>query len=272
IPETQREMFSPLIRDCLLRLLIKARLKPLGDKDSEGNKPPADMEPINPTVDDPSGTGAEYQESDEEEVFAAGDNMEEETQADEEEHQAFVEGYYKENIAHRDQTDNLVEASMSSLGKSRITTRLKSSVESLQVAALRQDEYLASWAKSSNSLAWNLGLKMTAVESSQAGEHVAMEDNKAEEKPTRVIALIESSSRPPLTDPILEILTPKVLPITTIISTSQPEPSVPQREGKAIATDDQPEVQSKLVSASKEVRPDPDALILVPYEINGKNF
>ncbi|GKD80895.1 hypothetical protein Tco_1347734, partial [Tanacetum coccineum] len=54
-------MFSPLIRDCLLRLLIKARLKPLRDKDSEGNKPPADMEPINPTVDDPSGTGAEYQ-------------------------------------------------------------------------------------------------------------------------------------------------------------------------------------------------------------------
>ncbi|GKD28359.1 hypothetical protein Tco_1239137 [Tanacetum coccineum] len=33
----------------------------LGDKDSEGNKPPADMKPINPTIADPSGTGAEYQ-------------------------------------------------------------------------------------------------------------------------------------------------------------------------------------------------------------------
>ncbi|GKD16947.1 hypothetical protein Tco_1206105, partial [Tanacetum coccineum] len=34
---------------------------PLRDKDSEGNKPPADMEPINPIVADPSGTSAEYQ-------------------------------------------------------------------------------------------------------------------------------------------------------------------------------------------------------------------
>nr|GEU37161.1 retrovirus-related Pol polyprotein from transposon TNT 1-94 [Tanacetum cinerariifolium] len=30
---------------------------PLGDKDSEGNKPPTDMEPIHPNVNDPSGTG-----------------------------------------------------------------------------------------------------------------------------------------------------------------------------------------------------------------------
>ncbi|GKG44443.1 hypothetical protein Tco_0485881, partial [Tanacetum coccineum] len=51
------------------------------------------------------------------------------------------------------------------------------------------------------------------------GEHVSMEDDKAEEEPIREVALIESSSKPPLTDPILEIL-------------------VPQREGKAIATDD----------------------------------
>ncbi|GJU76066.1 hypothetical protein Tco_1273136 [Tanacetum coccineum] len=34
---------------------------PLGDKDSRGNKTPADMEPINPSVSDPSGTGAKYQ-------------------------------------------------------------------------------------------------------------------------------------------------------------------------------------------------------------------
>nr|GEY53112.1 hypothetical protein [Tanacetum cinerariifolium] len=36
---------------------------PLKDKDSGGNKRPADMEPINPTIFDPSGTGAKYQES-----------------------------------------------------------------------------------------------------------------------------------------------------------------------------------------------------------------
>ncbi|GKE83543.1 hypothetical protein Tco_1557285, partial [Tanacetum coccineum] len=85
------------------------------------------------------------------------------------------------------------------------------------------------------------------------GEHVAMEDDKAKEEPTREVSLIKSSSKPLLTDPILEI-------------------PVPQREGKVIATDDQSDVQTKLVPASKEVRHDPDAPILVPYEINGKNF
>nr|GEW99207.1 hypothetical protein [Tanacetum cinerariifolium] len=51
----------------------------LGDKDSKENKPLADMKLINPTVADPLGT---------EEVFAAGEDMEEETQDDKEEHQS----------------------------------------------------------------------------------------------------------------------------------------------------------------------------------------
>nr|GEX59914.1 hypothetical protein [Tanacetum cinerariifolium] len=100
---------------------------PLGEKDSEGNKPPTDMEPIHPTIADPSRTGAEYQvdetqptrlryqtviknkgktsseERDEEKVFAARDDMEEETQADKEEHQ--------------EQTDKLVQAIIDSLDK-----------------------------------------------------------------------------------------------------------------------------------------------------------
>ncbi|GKG59274.1 hypothetical protein Tco_0604925, partial [Tanacetum coccineum] len=33
----------------------------LGDKDSEGNKSPTDMKPINPSVADLLGTSAEYQ-------------------------------------------------------------------------------------------------------------------------------------------------------------------------------------------------------------------
>ncbi|GJW91646.1 hypothetical protein Tco_0169199 [Tanacetum coccineum] len=83
---------------------------PLGDKDLEGNKPHADMEPINPTITDPSGTGIEYQAQHEEAVVSYADPR------------ASVEGYYEENIANRDQTDKLVEASMSSLKKSRIAT------------------------------------------------------------------------------------------------------------------------------------------------------
>ncbi|GKA31453.1 hypothetical protein Tco_0717758 [Tanacetum coccineum] len=57
-------------------------------------------------------------------------------------------------------------------------------------------------------------------------EHVAIEDEKAKEEPTRA----------------------------------------------AIAIDDQPDVQTELIPASKEVCPDPDAPILMPYEINGKIF
>ncbi|GJU01553.1 putative reverse transcriptase domain-containing protein [Tanacetum coccineum] len=60
--------------------------------------------------------------------------------------------------------------------------------------------------------------------------------------------------------------------ITTIISISQPEPSVPQREGKGITTDEQLEYPPKLVKASSAVRPDPDAPVLVPYTKNGKLF
>ncbi|GJU00865.1 hypothetical protein Tco_1111203 [Tanacetum coccineum] len=44
---------------------------------------------------------------------------------------------------------------------------LKSSVESLQASALRQDEHLAEWAKSSTSMAWNLGPRLTSIESTQ---------------------------------------------------------------------------------------------------------
>nr|GFD34405.1 hypothetical protein [Tanacetum cinerariifolium] len=57
------------------------------DKDSDGNKPPADMKPIHPTVADPSGTDVEYQ-MDETQSTRLRDDIEEETQVDEEEHQS----------------------------------------------------------------------------------------------------------------------------------------------------------------------------------------
>ncbi|GJX33480.1 hypothetical protein Tco_0243335 [Tanacetum coccineum] len=381
IPKIQRETYNSLPADKGLPSMAfnKGTAKtmpcpegPLRDKDSGGNKPPADMKLINPTVTDPSGTGVEYQvdqtqstrlryqtltknkgkisfevesdpetlqlttladiqayllsedelaqESDEEETFSAGDEMEEDTQADEDEHQASVEGYYEENIAHRDQTDKLVEAFMSSLEKSHIAISdlytclniitellkdiknaikddhalnkkvieateaytknssaitellnlvknfdfqgLKSLVESLQAAALRQDEHLASWTKPSKvslqtpqevchgqhllSLKGQqmLGENVTQADTKEPpshteGEHVTMEDDaekpesdKADKEPTRAVPI--STDRPPLTDPICEIPTPELVP------------------------------------ASKVVREDPDEPIRVPYMINGK--
>ncbi|GKD14700.1 hypothetical protein Tco_1199107 [Tanacetum coccineum] len=144
----------------------------LGDKDSGGNIPPTDMEPINPTVADLSGTDVrafllsddEAQESKEDILGVASDtdsscddilkkhdnilplterqlvkylrkmsnalfaritedNWEkhEEVVVNYADLKASIDDYYDENIAHRDQTDKLVEASMSSFDKSSNT-------------------------------------------------------------------------------------------------------------------------------------------------------
>ncbi|GJT99239.1 hypothetical protein Tco_1094757, partial [Tanacetum coccineum] len=135
---------------------------------------------------------------------------------------ASINQYYDENIAHKDQTDKLVEASMSSLDRSNTTisdlykgldvitkllkdinnavkddpaankkineatktferissnitevlslvkgfdfSTLLSNVKDLQAHALKQEEALAAWTKSSTNMAWNLGSRMTAIE------------------------------------------------------------------------------------------------------------
>ncbi|GJT57230.1 reverse transcriptase domain-containing protein [Tanacetum coccineum] len=255
------------------------------------------------------------QESDEEEVFAARDDIEkEDTQVDEEEHQASIEGYYEENVDHKEQTDKLAQATMDPLDKTatdkvNLLNALNGVTKTLKVVqdAVKDDpalnkkvieateaniKNLSAQTKllnlSSNSLAWNLGPRMTVVESSQdeirseisylkqdTSEIKSMMieifqafKDKAKEEPTRAVpisivklitrhhpeaAMIESSSRPPLTDPTLEI-------------------PVPQREGKGIATEEQLESTKKLVPASKFDREDPDEPMRVPYMINGKMY
>ncbi|GJV00497.1 hypothetical protein Tco_1329767 [Tanacetum coccineum] len=290
-------------------------------------------------------------DSDEEEVFAAGDDMEEDTQVDEEEHQSPSPNKNQPEPSHSLTTqesdsgssspdlkkfDNIhpvtesqlikylkkllkdikdavkddpvnkkvIEATEAYTKNSSALTELlnlvqnidfqglKSLVESLQAAALGQDEYLASWHSkvspqppqavyhkqhliSLDCQQMLEGKNVIQADTEEPpsyieGEHVAMEDDKAEEEPIRAVPI--STVRPSLTDPILEIPTLEVQTITTIISTSQPEPYVPQREGMEIATNDQLEIQTKLVPILKEVCPNPDALILVPYEINGNFF
>ncbi|GJU85051.1 hypothetical protein Tco_1292597 [Tanacetum coccineum] len=130
------------------------------------------MEPLTNIVADPSGTGSKYQESDDEEVFSAKEEMDEDIPPIDEEvkssspntdkpdssyaqdtdesafdssspelkkydniltlterqlHEeaavpyadlrASIEGYYEENIDHRDQTDKLVQETMDCLEK-----------------------------------------------------------------------------------------------------------------------------------------------------------
>nr|GEW20325.1 protein kinase superfamily protein [Tanacetum cinerariifolium] len=158
-------------------------------------------------------------------------------------------------------------------------------MESLQATALTQEEHLASWTKSSTSMAWNLGPRMTAVESSQdkiefeisslrkdtldiksmmtkiyqvenvtkaktnkPPSHTEEEHAAMEEEPTNVVLI-------KIVKPT-KILTLEIQPITTIISTSQPEPSVPQREGKAIiqAHLDKEEKFKKAVEEAKQFK------------------
>nr|GEU37563.1 uncharacterized mitochondrial protein AtMg00810-like [Tanacetum cinerariifolium] len=83
--------------------------KPLGDNDSGGNIPPADMEQTHPTITDLSGTGAKYQKQHKEAAVFYADLK------------AFIKEYYDENVAHKDQTNKLVETTMSTIDR-RITT------------------------------------------------------------------------------------------------------------------------------------------------------
>ncbi|GJS23253.1 retrovirus-related pol polyprotein from transposon TNT 1-94 [Tanacetum coccineum] len=268
----------------------------LGDKDSGGNIPPADMEPIHNPIADLSGTGAKYQEDQtqssrlryqsltknkgepsyegepdtqpmlltyvdvqaillsedeaqesDEEVLAAGDDIDEDPQDDKEvrtpspkqdqpepshvqesasdssspdlkkfdnilsltERQlirylrkmskASVDQYYDENIAHRDQTDKLMEASMSSLNRSSTTisdlykglnviTQLVKEISNavkddpatnqklnkatktfarISSNVTEQEEASTAWMKTSTNMAWNLSSRMSGVKLSQ---------------------------------------------------------------------------------------------------------
>nr|GEV79776.1 hypothetical protein [Tanacetum cinerariifolium] len=84
---------------------------PLGDKDSDENKTPADMKPINPTIADLSGTGAEYQISGKSIkklmslMLTSGPPL---------------KACPKENVDHKDQTNKVIQAAMNSLNKNSI--------------------------------------------------------------------------------------------------------------------------------------------------------
>nr|GEY54578.1 hypothetical protein [Tanacetum cinerariifolium] len=163
-------------------------------------------------------------ESDEEEVLAAGEDMDEDPQVAEDvrtpspkqdqpkpshEHheeaaisyadlKASIEEYYDENVAQRDQTDKLVESTMSTINKSSTAIKdlyqgldvinkllkdintadlslvndfdfstLQSTLKDLQAYAFKQKEVSAAWTKSSTNMDWNLGSRMTAIEISQ---------------------------------------------------------------------------------------------------------
>ncbi|GJZ92918.1 hypothetical protein Tco_0664983 [Tanacetum coccineum] len=92
---------------------------------------------------------------------------------------ASIEGYYEENVDHREETDNLTLKVVHEAVKDDPALNRKaieatkaytknSTIVSLQATTISQDQHLAAWAKSSTSMAWNLGPRLTTIESSQA--------------------------------------------------------------------------------------------------------
>ncbi|GKB79012.1 hypothetical protein Tco_0945907, partial [Tanacetum coccineum] len=169
---------------------------------------------------------------------------------------------------------------------------LQSSVNALQAHALKQDEELVAWAKSSTNITWNLSsrllvqssgsvtltLALTHIPTNVKGENdtnTATEDPPSHTEGETDANRQEKSEEPKhSTDANIKFIgsfkpqpsITQVQPVTII----NPEPIIPQREGKGIATYEQVEDQRKLVKASSIIRPNPDALI--PYTINGEVY
>ncbi|GKD63619.1 hypothetical protein Tco_1305727 [Tanacetum coccineum] len=149
---------------------------------------------------------------------------------------ASIDECYDENIAHRDQTDKLVEASMSSLDKSSTTI---TNVEGENDTNTSTKDPLSHTKGETNA---------NMQEKSKEPKHST---------DTNIELIGSSKPQPSIT---------QAQPITII----NLEPIIPQRECKGISTDEQVKDQRKLVKASSIIHPDPDALI--PYIINGEVY
>nr|GEW67284.1 hypothetical protein [Tanacetum cinerariifolium] len=109
---------------------------------------------------------------------------------------------------------------------------------------------------------------MTKIFKAFKGQSSSAPSSSINHKTNPKVALIESFSRPPLTDTILEILIPQ--PTGPWIDITPPEPQVTQREGKGIIISD--ESPKKPIYASTIVCQDPNEPIQIPYEIHRKLY
>nr|GEU43458.1 hypothetical protein [Tanacetum cinerariifolium] len=228
-----------------------------------GNKPPADMALQNPNDADLSGTGAKYQEDQTQSSRLRCSSYSSlrmrlrkvrKTFWELEKHEeavvhyvnlkASIDDYYKENMAYGDQTDKLVEASMSSLEKSSAT------INDLYKGMKVITQLLKDITKSVKDD------PTTNKKIEEASETLA----KISTQTSKILSLVRSFN--------FFTLQSTAQPITII----HPEPSIPQKEGKGIATDNQVEDQRKLVKASFIVRLDLDEPVRVEFVINRETF
>nr|GEX23368.1 hypothetical protein [Tanacetum cinerariifolium] len=185
------------------------------------------MEPINLTVPEPSGTGAEYQvdktQSTRLRYQTLPENKGKTSFKVEQDLQTLQFTIVADIQAYLISKDELAQESNE---KEVFATREDMEEDTSQESNEKEDvvkDDPALTKKFIEDTEASTKNSSTLTELLSLGEHVSMEDDKAKEESTRV----KSSLKPSLTDPILEI-------------------HVPQRERKAISSDDQPEVQIKL--------------------------
>ncbi|GJY43506.1 hypothetical protein Tco_0431719 [Tanacetum coccineum] len=211
---------------------------------------------------------------------------------------ASIDDYYNENIAHRDQTDKLLLKTINTAVKddpavnqkineateafpkisSNITevlslvkgfdfSTLLSTVKDLQAHALEQDEELASWAKSSTNMAWNLDT--SSIKSMMTEMYNAFRGQSCLDPSGNVTLTLALTHIPANVEGENATHTATEEPPShtkgETDANNQEKPEEPKQstdanieEGKCIATDDQAEDQRKLVKASFIVHPDPD--------------
>ncbi|GJV95199.1 hypothetical protein Tco_1546776 [Tanacetum coccineum] len=241
-------MFSPLIRDCLPQFLMKEAVASYADLKSEiEGFHDAAYKALSKVIQD----------------------------AVKEDH-ALNKKVIEATKAYTKNSTNLTK--LLSLIKSFDFQGLKSLVESLQASALRQDEHLAEWAKSSTSMAWNLGPRLTSIESTQVTLRSKISslkqdssDIKSEMKKIFKAFKGQSSSAPSSSVPTRTLAITERPTTVRVINITPPEPQVTQREGKGIVTGDE-ESLNKAIPTLTVVYQDPDEPIRIPYKIYWKLY
>ncbi|GJU42366.1 hypothetical protein Tco_1195323 [Tanacetum coccineum] len=253
-PKDSGEKIQPLDKDLPSMTSDKGTVKTtprpegsLGDKESRGNIPPTDMEPIHPAVADLLGTGAKYQVDQtqstrlsEEDILGAGKEMDEEPQVAsiaKTHHQSPPPQADQSQSSHAPSTEaSDTDSSCDDILKKYDNTLLLT--ERQLAHALKQDEELAAWAKSSTNMAWNLGSRLSGQPSGNVTPTLAL---------THIPANVEeeNADNTGTEEPLL-------------ILRGRLNTQKWQFQLKGIATESDEYSLKKLVPASTIIRPDPN--------------
>nr|GFA13988.1 hypothetical protein [Tanacetum cinerariifolium] len=309
-PKDSKGNIQPLDRDITSTTpnegMAKTTPRPDGsleDKDSGETIPPVDIEPIHTTVADPLGTGktssevepdneplqlqtfADIQafllsqdeldkERDKEEVLAAGEDMDEDSQVAEEvgtpppkqdrpepshekhkesavsyaDLKASIEQYYDENIPHRDQTDKLLLRDINNAVKDDPTTNKKT------------NEAIKIFTKITTQTTEILSLVKT-IDFSTLRSVVTYLQAQALKQEEASAAWTNSSTN-------MAWNLSSIMIAIEISQTALKRPII--NKGKGIETESDKDPSKKLVPASTTVLPDLDEEEKVPYTIHGK--